>query len=89
MWRNHCVIEKAFNDYPGHVEQPGNDPQRKTHVRDCRFAVVEDCGHFLDLESRTAADSVHRALLAPLLPSARAAREPATAVEPITRLRLA
>ncbi|AZD07979.1 hypothetical protein C4K26_2576 [Pseudomonas chlororaphis] len=89
MWRNHCVIEKACNDYPGHVEQPGNDPRRKTYARDCSFAVIEGSGHFLDPESRTAADGVHRALLAQLLPSARAAREPATAVEPITRLRLA
>ncbi|AZD01842.1 hypothetical protein [Pseudomonas chlororaphis] len=89
MWRNHCVIENAFNDYPGHVEQPGNDPQRKTHVRDRSFAAIEGSGHFLDLESRTAADGVHRARLAQLLPSARAAREPATAVEPITRLRFA
>ncbi|KAA5842375.1 hypothetical protein F2A38_11930 [Pseudomonas chlororaphis] len=79
MWRNHCVIENAFNDYPGHVEQPGNDPQRKAHVRDRSFAVIEGSGHFLDMESRTA-DGVHRA---------RAAREPATAVEPITRLRFA
>ncbi|AZE29326.1 RhlA, 3-(3-hydroxyalkanoyloxy)alkanoic acid (HAAs) synthase [Pseudomonas chlororaphis subsp. aureofaciens] len=30
MWRNHCVIEKAFNDYCVYVEQLGNDPQRKT-----------------------------------------------------------
>ncbi|AZE48572.1 RhlA, 3-(3-hydroxyalkanoyloxy)alkanoic acid (HAAs) synthase [Pseudomonas chlororaphis] len=55
-------------------------------MRDRSFAVIEDCGHFLDLESRTAADGVHRALLAQLLSSTR---EPATAVEPITRLRFA
>ncbi|WP_397444273.1 alpha/beta fold hydrolase [Pseudomonas chlororaphis] len=75
-------INGAWDEYT-----PAQDAQQfRRYVRDCSFAVVEGSGHFLDLESRTAADGVHRALLAQLLPSAR---EPATAVEPITRLRSA
>ncbi|AZE23033.1 RhlA, 3-(3-hydroxyalkanoyloxy)alkanoic acid (HAAs) synthase [Pseudomonas chlororaphis subsp. aureofaciens] len=75
-------INGAWDEYT-----PAQDARQfRRYVRDCSFAVVEGSGHFLDLESRTAADGVHRALLAQLLPSAR---EPATAVEPITRLRSA
>lgn len=35
----------------------------RQYLRNCSFSSLEGVGHFLDLESRTAADQVHRALL--------------------------
>lgn len=44
------------------------DVQRfKQYIRDCSFSTAECSGHFLDLESRAAANGVHRALLGHLL----------------------
>lgn len=44
------------------------DVQRfKQYIRDCSFSTAESSGHFLDLESRAAANGVHRALLGHLL----------------------
>lgn len=39
----------------------------RRHLSSCSFSSLEGVGHFLDLESRTAADHVHRALLRQLL----------------------
>ncbi|BBP79881.1 alpha/beta hydrolase [Pseudomonas gingeri NCPPB 3146 = LMG 5327] len=41
--------------------------QFQQHIPRCSFSVAEDTGHLLDLESRVAADNVHRALLGFLL----------------------
>lgn len=79
------VIEKLFKHYNVHVEQQGNNPQRKTvlmvngaldeytpaaeakvfkqYVARSSFAVAEQTGHLLDLESSEAAVAVHRELL--------------------------
>ncbi len=44
------------------------DVQRfKQYIRDCSFSTAESSGHFLDLESRAAANGVHHALLGHLL----------------------
>lgn len=44
------------------------DVQRfKHYIRNCSFSTAECSGHFLDLESRAAANGVHRALLGHLL----------------------
>ena len=39
----------------------------RQHLRNCSFSSLEGVGHFLDLESRTAAERVHRVLLDHLL----------------------
>ncbi|SEH97643.1 alpha/beta hydrolase [Pseudomonas asplenii] len=41
------------------------------HIPRCSFSVAEDTGHLLDLESRVAANNVHRALLGFLLQKAQ------------------
>lgn len=48
--------------------------QFQRHIRHCSFSVAEDTGHLLDLESRVAADNVHRALLGFLLEKTQIAR---------------
>ncbi|AIB41935.1 MULTISPECIES: alpha/beta fold hydrolase [Pseudomonas] len=39
----------------------------KQYIRDCSFSIAQSSGHFLDLESKAAANGVHRALLGHLL----------------------
>lgn len=64
------------------------DVQRfKQYIRDCSFSTAESSGHFLDLESRAAANGVHRALLGHLL-THRDARPEAFCMSPPHRAQL-
>ncbi|MFO2464363.1 alpha/beta hydrolase [Pseudomonas sp. 15FMM2] len=56
-------LNGAWDEYTSAV-----DVQRfKQYIRRCSFSTAQSSGHFLDLESRAAANGVHRALLGHLL----------------------
>lgn len=56
-------LNGAWDEYTS-----ATDVQRfRQHIRDCSFSTAQSSGHFLDLESRAAANGVHSALLGHLL----------------------
>ena len=59
----------------------------KQYIRDCSFSIAQSSGHFLDLESKAAANGVHRALLGHLL-THRDARPEAFCMSPPHRAQL-